>query len=579
MNNRICEHCGEKLGENDIFCGKCGHCSANTTSVKNSHKKSTFPNLFIPENATADNFISRAKLELEFGDFAKADSYCECALNLEAQNAKAYYFKLLIENKVTSGEKLALIDKSFENSRNYTLAKRYGDSALKTELDGYLNAIKERELEQYKAYAYNKACSLLKLDEKAPIAEAIKLLDSVGDYKDAYEKVVQATSKLEDAETVTKINTKLKKEEHDWAVAEKKRKIEEKKQKINESLDNIYDYIKYYWNIICDNLKNAWAFICEYKIVFFITAILIFAYEPLEKWYFEEQKNSEKYRQAENYLSESQYYLAFKLYNSLGNYSDSEEKLNMLKQDYADQMLKQELDLKGKLTEFAQSFDMVTCLPGEFTRNNSKIINKNTFFIGKYLVTQKLYTEITGKNPSLFKGENKPVECVSWYAASEFCRLLNEATKDKRPSDYVFDLPTEAQWEYACRAGCESDLNNGKMITDNSKEDPNLDEIGWYAGNSNSKTHNVGLKKPNLWGIYDMHGNVWEWCKDWYADYSEAEQIDASYFVEKGSAKVCRGGSWVSNPNSCTASYRMQVEAEYERRTLGFRIVLVPTIF
>ena len=214
MNNRNCENCGAVLGENDIFCGKCGHCSATTTTVKNSQKKATFPNLLIPENATAENFISRANLELEFGDLEKADEYCECALNLDAQNADAYFIKLMIECKVTSREKLALLDKTFENSRNYLLANRYGNKALKAELAGYLSEIKQREFEQYRIYAYDRACALLKLDDKAPIAEAIKLFDSVGNYKDAYEKVVLATQKLEDAATVNKISTKLKKEEH-----------------------------------------------------------------------------------------------------------------------------------------------------------------------------------------------------------------------------------------------------------------------------------------------------------------------------------------------------------------------------
>ena len=575
MNNRNCENCGAVLGENDIFCGKCGHCSATTTTVKNSQKKATFPNLLIPENATPENFISRANLELEFGDLEKADEYCECALNLDAQNADAYFIKLMIECKVTSREKLALLDKTFENSRNYLLANRYGNKALKAELAGYLSEIKQREFEQYRIYAYDRACALLKLDDKAPIAEAIKLFDSVGNYKDAYEKVVLATQKLEDAATVNKISTKLKKEEHDQIVAEKKRKKAEHKQKIQ----GFYNALLEYLNLLLISLKNFLVYCYQNKYVFIFVFLFFMSLEPLVNWYQQETINSEKYNKAEQYLSESKYYNAFKIYKGLGNYSDSKDKCSMLEQEHAEEMLKQELEQKEKLTEFAQQFDMVACLPGDFKRDNSKVINRNIFYIGKYPVTQEFYSKITGKNPSLFKGDNKPVESVSWYAASEFCRLLNEATKDKRPVDYIFDLPTEAQWEYACRAGSDSDLNNGKFIQDDSEKCDELDEVGWYAYNSKSKTHNVGLKKPNQWGIYDMHGNVWEWCKDWYADYPSNNEIDASFFQGKGAAKVCRGGSWVSNPNSCTAGYRMQVEAEYERRTLGFRIVLVSTIF
>ncbi len=174
------------------------------------------------------------------------------------------------------------------------------------------------------------------------------------------------------------------------------------------------------------------------------------------------------------------------------------------------------------------------------------------FWLGKYQVTQAQWEVVMGYNPSHFKGLNLPVEYVSWDDISEAGGFLEKANRFGRAGE-AFSLPTEAQWEYACRAGTTTALNNGMDLTTEDGACPNLDEVAWYWENSGGKTHPVGLKKANAWGLHDMHGNVWEWCLDGYHDYPPGPLVDPR---GAGSGPVHRGGSWGEDARYCRVASR-----------------------
>ncbi len=198
------------------------------------------------------------------------------------------------------------------------------------------------------------------------------------------------------------------------------------------------------------------------------------------------------------------------------------------------------------------------------------------FYIGKYEVTQSQYSTLMDKNPSKFIGANNPVEMVSYDDAKAFCDKMNLKYLNILPKGYKFALPTEAQWEYACRAGTNTALNNGKNLT---KEDacPNLDEVAWYSKNSGETTHEVGQKKPNAWGIYDMHGNVFEWCRDWYGEYPKEDVTDPAG-AYNGSFRVGRGGNWYCSARYSRSAFRDLCNPDFRFGGLGFRLALVPAV-
>ncbi|HET6249514.1 MAG TPA: formylglycine-generating enzyme family protein [Tepidisphaeraceae bacterium] len=191
------------------------------------------------------------------------------------------------------------------------------------------------------------------------------------------------------------------------------------------------------------------------------------------------------------------------------------------------------------------------------------------FWIGKFSVTQRQYHAVMGENPSEFKGEGLlPVERVSWDDAVKFCRKLSDTTGRK------FRLPTEAEWEYACRAGTETEYNTGNG-------EASLAAAGWYgydAGNSGEKTHPVGQKKPNAWGLYDMHGNVAEWCEDAYdADYyhrPDAGRDPRGPKPTPAAPRVIRGGSWFSYASECRSASRNAWKPDFRNYALGFRVCM-----
>ena len=190
-------------------------------------------------------------------------------------------------------------------------------------------------------------------------------------------------------------------------------------------------------------------------------------------------------------------------------------------------------------------------------------VTLSDFLIGKYPVTQRLWKEIMGNNPSQFKGDDLPVETVSWGDVQEFLKKLNA-----RYPGHRYRLPTEAEWEYAARGG---NLSKGFIYAGSN----NIDEVAWYTGNSGSKTHPVGQKKANELELYDMSGNVWEWCADWYGDYPSQPQTDPAG-PDSGARRVRRGGSWHFDPQFCRVAYRSHWLPGERNSNLGFRLAASP---
>jgi formylglycine-generating enzyme required for sulfatase activity/serine/threonine protein kinase len=182
------------------------------------------------------------------------------------------------------------------------------------------------------------------------------------------------------------------------------------------------------------------------------------------------------------------------------------------------------------------------------------------FYMGIHEVTQEQYEAMMGNNPSNFKGAKNPVEQVSHDDAVAFCRKLSQ------PTGKTVRLPTEAEWEYACRAGTTSRFSFGDS-------DSSLSDHAWYSGNSGRQTHSVGGRKPNAWGLYDMHGNVWEWCSDWYGEYPSGNSIDPKG-PNNGSIRVLRGGSWGHDPQDCRSAGRSRGAPGGAVNDDGFRVVV-----
>jgi formylglycine-generating enzyme required for sulfatase activity len=189
-----------------------------------------------------------------------------------------------------------------------------------------------------------------------------------------------------------------------------------------------------------------------------------------------------------------------------------------------------------------------------------------TFYMGKYEVTQAQWQAVMGNNPSMFKDDPaNPVEQVSWDGTEPFLTKLNDT---RLVNQWRFGLPTEARWEYAFRAGTTTvfPFGNSEII---------LAEYAWYQASSQSRAHAVGLLKPNAFGLYDMFGNVWEWCNDWHIEggYAQAPQDDPSG-PTMGSNRVSRGGSWRLDAAYCRSAFRAGSHPTSRRDFLGFRLAL-----
>jgi uncharacterized protein (TIGR02996 family) len=192
------------------------------------------------------------------------------------------------------------------------------------------------------------------------------------------------------------------------------------------------------------------------------------------------------------------------------------------------------------------------------------------FYLGAYLVTQAQYEQVMGDTPSQFEdgGPWRPVDRVNWSDAVDFCARLS-ALPEEKAAGRTYRLATEAEWEHACRAGAQTPFHFG--------DDPDLlPEHAWFARNSGQHTHPVGLKRPNAWGLYDMHGNLWEWTASLFGRYRSSKARVDPVGAKRGRARVMRGGSWHNDPSYCRCAYRTRDDIDPEERDndSGFRVAL-----
>jgi formylglycine-generating enzyme required for sulfatase activity len=197
---------------------------------------------------------------------------------------------------------------------------------------------------------------------------------------------------------------------------------------------------------------------------------------------------------------------------------------------------------------------------GENEKPAHEVTLTTPFYMGKYGVTQAQYQYVMGTNPRRVKGVNLPVERVSWDDAQAFTKEVSEKT------GLIVRLPTDAEREFACRAGTSTTYYTGDSEAD-------LDKVAWYNANSKNTTHPVGQKLPNAWGLYDMHGNVFEWCADWYEPYKPGAVVDPQGPSE-GRGRVLRGGCWGYSPDLCRSAHRLGHDPDNLRIFIGFRVVV-----
>jgi formylglycine-generating enzyme required for sulfatase activity len=251
------------------------------------------------------------------------------------------------------------------------------------------------------------------------------------------------------------------------------------------------------------------------------------------------------------------------------------------------------VEFRVNAVRFVSVIPMVWVAPGTFRRGSpageadrgkdedpeTEVTLSQGFWVGKYEVRQREWAEVMGSNPSHFKGDLElPVETVTWEEAMEYCRKLTERERGagRLPERYEYRLPTEAQWEYACRAGTRSATGYGESLSSsqanfNGEHPYNGGAKGPYLG----KTAKVGSYAPNGWGLYDMHGNVWEWCLDWYGDRLPGGSVIDPRGPSSGSYRVKRGGGWDDFGRICRSAYRSRFVPGRRIYDLGFRLALV----
>ncbi len=200
----------------------------------------------------------------------------------------------------------------------------------------------------------------------------------------------------------------------------------------------------------------------------------------------------------------------------------------------------------------------------QYDETQHKVQITKAFRIGTTEVTQKQWQTVMGAPRGQFPGEDRPVEKISWKDAVAFCQKLSEIESAKAGKPVVYRLPSEAEWEYACRAGAKAPFAGTG----------NEDDMAWYSDTSEEQTHPVAQKKPNAWGLFDMHGNVAEWCADYYQPEYDLKQTADPKGPTEGKERVVRGGSWDRFARSARCAARTTARESYQLGTVGFRVVM-----
>ena len=227
-------------------------------------------------------------------------------------------------------------------------------------------------------------------------------------------------------------------------------------------------------------------------------------------------------------------------------------------------------DTKTIVLPGGAEMEMIWCAPGSFKMGSStdekgrfddetlhEVVIRNGFWLGKYEVTQEQWRSVMRMDRAKFVGPSKPEDSVSWGDCQMFIQRVNAAIGGGAR------LPTEAEWEYACRAGSSDPISG----------DADIDDVAWFAGNTCGMSEPVGQKAPNAWGFYDMHGNMLEWCSDWYEPLNEEKAIDPRGPLH-GSFRVLRGGCWFFYARDCRAAYRLKRDPDIRNCLYGFRLAL-----
>jgi len=213
--------------------------------------------------------------------------------------------------------------------------------------------------------------------------------------------------------------------------------------------------------------------------------------------------------------------------------------------------------------------NMVFIKAGTFMRIRYPVTLTHDFWLSKYEVTQGDFQGLMGKNPSHFPGDtNQPVEKVKFFEAVAYCDAVTRREREagRLPPEYLYRLPTEAEWEYACRAGTTNLYSFGDKTDE-------AGEFAWTLENSDDKPHPIGQKRPNPWGLYDMHGNVWEWCNDWFEPYP-AMALTNPVGPKTGKFKVFRGGGWNNEIDFARSANRFMMSPSNGINFVGFRMAL-----